>query len=150
MTQPGSPSKLDTLLRLGRSGLAGLAATAADLVTLTLLVEAFHLHPRIANAPALFIGALVNFVGNRSYAFRARAGSAAKQALGYSVVEVVALGLNGLMYDLVLRLWPEARAHFGLVRLATSCAVFVCWSYPLWHRVFRVDPAAARDGRASA
>jgi len=130
------------LRALARSALAGLAATGADLATLTILVEVFELHPRTANVPALLVGALTNFIGNRIYAFRARQGSAAKQALGYSVVEAVALGLNGVLYEAALRFIPGSTSIFWLVRLITSCVVFLGWSYPLWRRVFRVKQAS--------
>jgi putative flippase GtrA len=89
--------------------------------------------------PALVAGGVVNFLGNRHFAFRARAGQAGdigKQAAGYTAVELVALALNGLAYDTVLRLVPGARNVYWLVRLATSHAVFLGWSYPLWRHVF--------------
>jgi putative flippase GtrA len=131
-------SKVASLKTVARSGVAGLAATAADLATLAILVELAHWHARTANIPALLVGGIVNFVGNRSYAFHARAGNAAKQAVGYSVVEGVALGLNGLLYEAALRLIPSAESVFWLVRLLTTSVVFLAWSFPLWRRVFRV------------
>jgi putative flippase GtrA len=126
-------------LQLLRAGIAGIAATASDLVTLALLVSVLHVDPRVANVPALVVGGVVNFLGNRHFAFRARAGHVGKQAVGYTAVELVALALNGLLYDTVLRLVPAARPLYWLVRLATSNAVFLGWSYPLWGRVFRVQ-----------
>lgn len=131
-------SKVEKLKTVLRSALAGLAATGSDLATLWLLVSVLHLSPRAANVPALLVGALVNFVGNRRYAFHASAGSAAKQAAGYSAVEAVALALNGLLYEAALRFFPSTAELYWLVRVVASCAVFLCWSYPLWRRVFRV------------
>jgi putative flippase GtrA len=125
-------------MQLLRAGIAGIAATAADLATLALLVSALHVDARLANVPALVVGGIVNFLGNRHFAFRAQAGHVGKQAVGYTAVELVALALNGLLYDTVLRLVPGARPLYWLVRLATSNAVFLGWSYPLWGRVFRV------------
>lgn len=133
------------LLTLLRAGAAGLAATAADLATLAVLVSVLHLDARLANVPALLVGGVVNFLGNRHFAFRARSGHVGKQAAGYTAVELVALALNGLLYDTVLRLVPGARAAYWLVRLATSHAVFLGWSYPLWHRVFAVRPGPTAD-----
>jgi putative flippase GtrA len=127
-------------LRLLRAGGAGLMATAADLAVLTLLVVA-GLDPKVASFPALLVGGAVNFFANRHFAFRARAGHVGKQAIGYTVVEIVALGLNALLYDFVLRTMPMTAHAFWLVRLVTSHVVFLCWSYPLWRRVFRVKPA---------
>ncbi len=132
------------LLTLLRAGVAGLAATAADLATLTVLVSVPHVDPRLASLPALLVGGVVNFLGNRHFAFRARDGNVGKQVAGYTAVEIVALAVNGLLYDTVLRLVPGARAAYWLVRLVTSHAVFLGWSYPLWRRVFavRVTPTA--------
>ena len=132
-------------MRMVRSAAAGLAATGADLATLSILVVGAHWPPRLANVPALLVGGIVNFVGNRVYAFHARGGNAGLQAAGFTVVELVALALNGLLYDIVLRLVPGARPLYWLVRLATSHAVFLGWSYPLWGRVFRVQQL--RDAR---
>jgi putative flippase GtrA len=130
-------TKLVTLLR---AGIAGIAATASDLATLAVLVSVFHVDPRLANVPALLVGGVVNFLGNRYFAFRAHHGHAGKQAAGYTAVELVALALNGVLYDTVLRLVPGARPVYWLVRIATSHAVFLGWSYPLWRRVFAVPP----------
>lgn len=131
------------VLQLLRAGLAGIAATGADLATLALLVSVLHVDPRAASVPALVVGGVVNFVGNRHFAFRATEGHVARQAAGYTAVEVVALALNGLLYDTVLRLVPGARSAYALVRLVTSHAVFLGWSYPLWRRVFALPRDAA-------
>lgn len=127
-------------LQLLRAGIAGVGATAADIATLALLVSVLHVDARLASVPALVVGGVANFVGNRHFAFRAQSGHVGKQAAGYTAVEVVALALNGLLYDTVLRLVPGARALYWLVRLVTSHVVFLGWSYPLWGRVFRVRP----------
>ncbi len=85
----------------------------------------------------------MNFVGNRQFAFRdAKHGALDKHVAGYLLVETVALVLNGVLYDLTLRLLPGATHLYWLVRLATSNVVFLVWSYPLWRRVFRAPSAA--------
>lgn len=131
------------IAELLRAGVAGVAATGSDLATLALLVSVLHVDARMANIPALLVGGIVNFLANRHYAFRAAAGHVGKQAVGYTAVELVALALNGLLYDTVLRAVPGAVHLYWLVRLATSHAVFLGWSYPLWRRVFRVAPREA-------
>jgi putative flippase GtrA len=123
---------------LARSLLAGGAATLSDLVVLTILVSLLHWSPRDANLPALLIGGVVNFFGNRNFAFRAQ-GDLHRHVIGYTLVEIVALALNGFLYDGFLRAIPGAAHLYWLVRLATSNVVFLCWSYPLWRRVFRVE-----------
>jgi putative flippase GtrA len=129
------------LARLLRAGIAGAAATLIDVLTLAVLVTGFHVGARIASLPALVAGGVANFVGNRHFAFRAREGSLARQVVLYTLVEVIALALNGVLYDTVLRTWPGVVHEYWLVRLATSHLVFLLWSYPLWRRVFAVKPA---------
>jgi putative flippase GtrA len=123
-------------VRLVRSFLAGGAATIVDLAVLAFLVSVLGFDPRHANVPALMAGGVVNFVGNRSFAFRATSGPLAKQIFGYTAVEIVALVLNGILFDLVMRMLPGHAAWYPLVRLVTSHVVFLAWSYPLWRLVF--------------
>ncbi len=133
------------LLQWMRSGLAGAMATAVDLGVLALLVSGFGVSAHMANVPALVIGGIANFIGNRHFAFRARGGSLTHQAIGYTAVEIVALVLNGVLYEVALRVVPGGAHLYWLVRIVTSHLVFLCWSYPLWRRVFRVraTPVAA-------
>jgi len=142
-----APWSLDRALRLARAGLAGLAATLVDLAVLALLVSALHVDPHVASIPALVLGGVANFIGNRHFAFRAGAGPLARQALLYTVTEVLALAMNGALFDVALRLIPGAAHAYVLVRLCTSHLVFLCWSYPLWGRVFAVRP---RQGGTAA
>ncbi len=137
---------LPRLLELLRAGAAGIAATLTDLAVLSLLVSVFHWDPRAASIPALLAGGVANFLGNRHFAFRAAHGSLARQAVGYTVVEIVALVLNGLLYELVLRNAPVTAHAYWAVRLVTSHLVFLCWSYPLWRRVFAAPFAPAAAG----
>jgi putative flippase GtrA len=131
---------LARVARLVRAAIAGGIATLVDVGTLALLVSGAHLDPRAASIPALLAGGVANFVGNRHYAFRAQRGSLARQAFLYTVVEAIALALNALLYDAVLRGWPAMRGVYWAVRLATSHLVFLAWSYPLWRRVFAAPP----------
>ena len=130
-------------LRILRALLAGGAATLADIAVLALLVSVVGLAPRVASIPALVIGGVVNFLGNRHFAFRASHGSLAKQAVLYAIVEIAALAANGVLFDVVMRLLPPGLAWaYVPVRLATSHIVFLAWSYPPWRLVFRMPQAA--------
>lgn len=146
-----SPAKASDPLRVVRAFLAGAAATVADLSILSVLVSFAGVSPRVASVPALVVGGIVNFIGNRHFAFRASQGSLARQAALYTMVELVGLGLNGLLFDVVVRLCAAHAAALGTavpawayapIRLATSHVVFLAVSYPLWRLVFRV-PARA-------
>ena len=130
-------------LRILRALLAGGAATLADVAVLAVLVSLVGLAPRMASVPALLVGGLVNFVGNRHFAFRAARGSLARQAVLYAIVELAALAANGVLFDVVMRLLPPSLAWaYVPVRLVTSHLVFLAWSYPLWRLVFRVPRVA--------
>ncbi len=136
------------VLQTVRAGAAGIFATGVDLLTLAVLVSGFHVSAHVANVPALVAGGLANFVGNRYFAFRSGRESLAKQAVGYTVVEIVALALNGWLFETALRLFPHATNAYWALRLATSHMVFLLWSYPLWCVVFRSrDARPARSPR---
>jgi putative flippase GtrA len=117
--------------------MAGLAATGASLASLALLVHVIHLTPRQANIPALLVGAIVNFVGNRRFAFHAQKGKASTQLRRFVFVEIGTLAFNALLFDLALRLWPGLKQWFLPLGIVTNAIVYFGWSYPLWHRVFR-------------
>ncbi len=140
------PTRLARLARFLRAGIAGALATLVDVATLAILVSGFHVDARAASVPALIAGGLANFVGNRHFAFRAREGSLVRQAVLYTLVEVFALAANALLYDAVLRTWPQTTHAYWLVRLATSHLVFLAWSYPLWRRVFAVKEVGPSIG----
>ena len=67
--------------------------------------------------------------------------------MGYTIVELVALALNGWLYALALHAIPNAAHAYWAVRLVTSHMVFLLWSYPLWCFVFRTK--AQRGDRPS-
>lgn len=117
-----------------RSLIAGAGATFADLLVLALLT-ACGLSARAASLPALLVGGAVNFVGNRSFAFRAK-GHLARHALLFVLVEAGTLALNALVFEVALRSLPVAHNHYLITRLLVSNVVFMGFSYPLWTRVF--------------
>lgn len=130
------------MLRLLRAALAGSAATLVDIAVLALLVSLFHLDPRAANVPALVAGGIVSFVGNRHFVFRATKGSIVKQAVLFAFVEIVALALNGVLFDGAMRALAAHASFYVPIRLVTTNLVFLFFSFPLWHLVFRVRKEA--------
>jgi putative flippase GtrA len=117
----------------------GILATLTGLGALAVMVYAMGVAPQVASWPSLLLGAAVQFIGNREWAFAARAGCVKRQLLGFTLVEIVTLGLNGGIYHVLIvvgpsredwDLWPMA------ARLATESAVFLAWSYPMWRLVF--------------
>jgi putative flippase GtrA len=144
-SEPGSIPWKSRVSKVFRAALAGGAATAADVATLTLLVSAFGVDPHYANLPALLVGGILGFFGNRHFVFRAGAGDPKRQFAGYVIVEGIGLLLSGLLFDLALRYVPHARDFYVPLRLVSGTVVFLAWSFPLWNRVFRVPASGATD-----
>lgn len=119
-----------------RSALAGAAATAVDLSLLAMLVGVVGTSARLANVPALLAGAVVQFFGNRHFAFRAESGALGRQLPLFILTEAVALGLNGVLYDFVARAVSLDAMLAVMVRLGVSFVVFSAWSHPVWKRIF--------------
>lgn len=141
-----SPALLTRFWTFLRATLSGGLATLADLGVLSVLVSLLHVPARAASVPALLVGGIVNFIGNRTFAFREKgkvSGSLPRQVVLYGVVEIVALLLSALLFDAALRHVHIAQNIYPLVRLATGSIVFFLWSYPLWKRIFRNKEAAA-------
>lgn len=134
------PNELVTFLR---SLLTGGAATVADFAVLAIAVGAMGVSARMANVPALLVGALVQFIGNRHFAFDdARRGCIKRQMWLFTLSEVVALSINAVLYDQVAQRVTLDALGAVLVRGATCAVVFLAWSYPVWRRIFRSSTTA--------
>lgn len=125
---------VDRALLFVRSAGVGIFATVADLASLGLLVHIARWSPLAASIPAFSLGALVQFVGNKLFAFHNRSRAWAIQGAAFAAVEAGAFVLNVVLYDFVVRSapWPPL-----LVRLLTTQIVYVAFCLPLWSRVFR-------------
>lgn len=126
-----------------RSGIAGAAATGVDLGLIAILVGVVGVSARVANVPALLAGAVVQFFGNRNFAFRAQDGALARQVPLFVLSEIVTLLLNGLLFDLVARAVVLNTWTALAVRLVIGFVVFVGWSHPVWRRIFAPKPLPA-------
>src|SRR5262249_43833109 len=102
-------------------------------------VGVLHASPSAANAPALLAGAVVQFLGNKHFAFRAR-GHAGRQAALFALVEVVTILLNGALYHAVVSRVTLGAGGAVIARAITTNVVFVLWSSPAWRRIF--EPSA--------
>ncbi len=128
--------KLSRLLRRSLKGLGiGALATLTDLIALSFLVEVVDIAPKVANAPALLLGAMVQFFGCRHALFdNAQHGSLRRQAGGFAITEAGTLALNAALFHVLVH---QTSLPYLAARLLGAFAVFVCFSYPLWNRVFR-------------
>ena len=123
-----------------RSAATGGAATVTDLAVIAIATFVLHLDPRVANVPALLAGALVQFLGNRHYAFKSASGSLKRQLVLFAITEAVALTLNAVLYHAVATAFVLTPAAAVLARALTTNLVYLLWSYPVWKRVFRPSP----------
>jgi putative flippase GtrA len=119
----------ERFFRFVRTLVVGTWATVADFAVLMLCVRALEIDPALARAPALLVGALVQFFGSRSYAFRAQAGSLPRQAKLFVLHEVVGLPLNLLMFRLLLPFVTFVPAE--ITSLLANFVVFLLYSYPV-------------------
>jgi len=125
------------LLRLLRSAGAGGTATLVDLASLSAMVALLGLTPRAASVPALTLGSIAMFFGQKHFAFRARGGPVVREAVQFALVQVVGLALNAALYDVALKASPLAAHWYIAARLVTTNIVWLGFSFPTWHYVFR-------------
>jgi putative flippase GtrA len=124
-----SESLLTRALRFGRALVVGSGATLVDFSIFTTCVRAIDIAPTQARLPALVAGACVQFVGNRGFTFRAQAGKLSRQLKLFAVAELVTLGLNWSVFQLLIRrihgLPPELVSFLG------TALVFMAFGYPV-------------------
>jgi putative flippase GtrA len=128
------------LHRLLRSASVGAAASLADLSALFLLVHRAGFTPAQANLPALLLGVAAQFLGNKLYAFedRSRGRALVAQSGKFALVELGAFALNALLFQLLIARTP---APYLLARICAAALVYFGYSFPLWGRIFRQEPA---------
>ena len=135
---PPQESIWERAYRFVRALIVGSGATALDFVILTSCIRVVGLAPTVARVPALVAGASFQFFGNRTFTFRAQAGSASRQAKLFVGAELVALVLNYSAFR-----WLVPRATMlppELVSFAGTFVVFVAFAYPMRKLViFRAD-----------
>ncbi|HWL87372.1 MAG TPA: hypothetical protein VNO21_16320, partial [Polyangiaceae bacterium] len=75
--------------------------------------------------------------GQKYFAFQERNPVRGGQVALFVAVQVVGLAINALLYDAVLRLVPGAASLYVAARLVTTNIVWLGYSFPVWHLVFR-------------
>jgi putative flippase GtrA len=122
-------TRLVRMLRFGRALVVGSGATLTDFSVFTTCVRGMGMAPTSARLPALLAGACFQFLGNRSYTFRAQAGSLSRQAWLFLLAEGITLALNlGVFRVLVQRISgvpPELVSFLG------TFLVFIGFAYPM-------------------
>lgn len=126
----------DVFFRLARSAGAGAVSTLVDLTSITILVEVLHVTTRAANVPALTLGAITMFVGQKYFAFRA-AGDVKKEIALFAGVQIGGFVLNAFLFDLAIRSSVLAARYYLITRMAVGNVVWLGYSFPMWHVVFK-------------
>ena len=116
-------------LRFARALIVGSGATIVDFSLFSACIRVLGMTPTVARLPALCAGASVQFFGNRSFTFRAQAGSLSRQARLFVAAELFTLFLNYGVFS-----WLVPRVHGiapELVSFAGTFLVFVTFAYPM-------------------
>jgi putative flippase GtrA len=128
---------------LKRSAVVGVVATVVDLLMLWLLIGGAHVSPALANVPALSLGLLIQFIGNKYWAFRDHSDRIGRQGAAFLLVEIVAFALNaGFFHILAVGLAVTPL----LARVIASAVVYFGFSYRFWGQIFH--PTAPPTARA--
>lgn len=117
---------------VGRSAVIGAFASLADLGALGAAV-ASGVDPLVANVPALLLGLVIQFVGNKWFAFRDASPRVGRQLALFSVVEVVALILSAAIFHVAV---AGLGAPALLARVAASALVYFGFSLQMWRHIF--------------
>jgi putative flippase GtrA len=119
----------DRALRFARALVVGSGATLVDFSLFTTCIRIAGMTPTAARLPALCAGASVQFFGNRTFTFRAQAGSLSRQARIFVLVELGTLLMNYLLFR-----WLVPKVHGvppELVSFLGTFIVFVTFAYPM-------------------
>jgi putative flippase GtrA len=107
--------------------------SALDLTAVALSMRLLHFDAAWARAAGLCVGGVALFFGSRSFAFRAQAYSAVRQAKRFVVSELVGFPLNMLTFQLVLRLFPGVAPEVS--SMLANFALFLAYYYPVRSKI---------------
>jgi putative flippase GtrA len=126
--------------RLAKSIATGGVASLVDMAVLVGLVEFCHVTPEYANFPSLIIGSLIQFWGNRHFAFGVTTRQGVKKHLWqFAVVEIASLAMNGVGFYAVLK-WTNI--HYVVARPLVITVIYLGFSFPAWGRIFKSEELA--------
>ena len=130
-----------------RNTLVSVFTTALDLAVLTSLVELAHVDYRIATFLGTVVGALSNFIINRSWSFGATHVMPHWQLLRFVPVQIGSSALH------TLGVWLFTAAvglpYFGS-KIVVATLVYLIWNYPMnRYFVFQTSLSRAKPARTS-
>lgn len=100
-------------------------------------MQAFGASPRAASVPALTLSAIIMFFGQKYLAFQNNAKPSLREIWLFALVQLGGLAVTALLFDLLLRAVPVSAEHYVVSRMVVTNAVWLGYSFPLWHLVFR-------------
>ena len=118
---------------LTRSAAVGLVATGLDFLALISLVSVLGVPPRVASLPALSLGIVAQFVGNKWVAFRDSSPDWWRQAVCFVAIEALGFMCSALCFD---RLLVLTHLPYVVCRALSTSLVYFCVCLPLWSRLF--------------
>lgn len=124
---------VNSLRTLSRSAVVGAAATGVDFLCLAVLVSALGVPARAASIPALSLGIVAQFIGNKFFAFRDRSPDWGRQAACFLAIEALGFACNALCFD---RLLVLTHLPYAICRMLSTSVVYFCICLPLWSRLF--------------
>lgn len=124
---------------VARSAAVGVLASVADLASLAGAI-ALGVDPLVANVPALLLGLIIQFVGNKYFAFRDASPRVARQLAIFSLVEIVALALNAAVFHLAV---SGLAVPALLARVLASGLVYFGFSLRIWRHIFAARGVAS-------
>lgn len=122
-----------TLRTLSRSAVVGAGATALDFLCLVSLVSGLGVSARAASIPALSVGIVAQFVGNKVFAFRDKSPDWVRQAAWFLAIEALGFACNAVLFD---RLLVLSHLPYVVCRMLSTSTVYFCVCLPLWSRLF--------------
>jgi putative flippase GtrA len=79
------------------------------------------------------LGAVVQFVGTKQFAFRDRSPDWARQGLQFAGVEMLGFAANAVLFDVLV---THTHTPYLAARCLGSFLVYVAICVPLWTRIF--------------
>ncbi len=122
---------------ISRSAGVGVLATALDFVTLIFLVSVLHVPARVASFPALGLGVIAQFIGNKRFAFRDESPDWLRQGACFLAIEALGFACNAFCFD---RLLIVTHLPYVICRALSTSLVYFCVCLTLWSRLFASTP----------
>ncbi len=127
-----------------RSALVGALVITLDLLFLGVLVEDLGVSAARANLPALGLGLLAMFVGNKYFAFRDHSDRLASQGLAFLLVAAAAVLCNAAIFHLI---GPVGGASWAVARAVASTLTYFGLVYRFCGQIFHATDDARRVAR---